>query len=108
MVIFLGFSREFKTEIIRKYRRKFGNFKELFSEGYFIDKSEIISLINKKISKKSKYLCITRPRRFGKSSVADMLAAYYGKIVDSKEIFDNLKVSKANSYEENLNKYNVI
>lgn len=88
--------------------RPFENFKELFSEEYFVDKSEIISFINKKISTKSKYLCITRPRRFGKSSVADMLGAYYGKAVDSKEIFDKLKVSKSDSYEENLNKYNVI
>lgn len=88
--------------------RPFENFKELFSEKYFVDKSEIISLLNKKISTKSKYLCVTRPRRFGKSSVVDMLGAYYGKAVDAKEIFDNLKVSKADSYEENLNRYNVI
>lgn len=88
--------------------RPFENFKELFLEEYFVDKSEIIDMVNKRISTKSKYLCITRPRRFGKSSVADMLGAYYGNAVDAKEIFDNLKVSKSDSYEENLNKYNVI
>ena len=46
-------------------------------EKYFVDKSEIISIINENISTKSKYICVTRPRRFGKLSVADMLGAYY-------------------------------
>ena len=55
-----------------------------------------------------KYVCITRPRRFGKSSIASMIGAYYSKVVKSKEIFDNLKISSSESYMENLNKYNVI
>lgn len=84
------------------------NYKELYNEEYFVDKSKIISLINKKINTKSKYLCITRPRRFGKSSIANMLGAYYSKAVDSKDIFDNLNISNCESYEKNLNKYNVI
>ncbi len=84
------------------------NYNELFNEEYFVDKSLIIKLLNKKINTKSKYVCVTRPRRFGKSSVADMLGAYYSKAVDSKNIFDKLKISKTYGYEENLNKYNVI
>ncbi|MGL5087756.1 MAG: AAA family ATPase [Clostridium sp.] len=84
------------------------NYKELFNEKYFIDKSKIIGVLNNRISTKGKYVCITRPRRFGKSSVADMLGAYYSKAVDSKWIFDTLKISESNCYEENLNKYNVI
>ena len=55
-----------------------------------------------------KYVCITRPRRFGKSSIASMIGAYYSKAVKSKEIFDNLKISSSETYIENLNKYNVI
>lgn len=88
--------------------RSLENFRELFNEKYFIDKSNIIELLNDVVSTKSKYVCITRPRRFGKSSVADMLGAYYSKCIDSKDIFDNLKISKSDSYEKNLNKYNVI
>ncbi|MBU3109667.1 AAA family ATPase [Clostridium gasigenes] len=84
------------------------NYEELSNEEYFIDKSDIIALINKKVSTKSKYLCITRPRRFGKSSIADMLGAYYTKTVNSKEIFDDLKISNSESYLKHLNKYNVI
>ena len=88
--------------------RSLKNYEELYRSDYFVDKSLIIERLNKLIGKRSKYLCITRPRRFGKTSVADMVAAYYSKAVDSKDIFDNLNISKVNSYEENLNKYNVI
>ena len=88
--------------------RNLENYRELYNEEYFVDKSEIISLINKKINTKSKYICITRPRRFGKSSIASMLGAYYSKAVNSKEIFDELNISSSKSYIENLNKYNVI
>lgn len=55
-----------------------------------------------------RYICITRPRRFGKSSIADMLGAYYSKAVDSKEIFDKLNISKTKDYADHLNKYNLI
>lgn len=86
----------------------FENYSELAREYYFIDKSQIIKSLNSKVSTKSKYICITRPRRFGKSSVVDMLGAYYSKAVDSQNIFDKLKISKDKSYKEHLNKYNVI
>ncbi|MGM9977535.1 MAG: AAA family ATPase [Clostridium sp.] len=83
-------------------------FKELFREKYFVDKSMIIEKMNEVLETASKYICITKPRRFGKSSVADMLGAYYSKAFDSKEIFDKLNISKSKSYKKNINKYNVI
>ncbi|WP_090043250.1 AAA family ATPase [Clostridium frigidicarnis] len=85
-----------------------GNYKRLLNIDYFVDKSMIIEKTNKLINTANCYICITRPRRFGKSSVADMLGAYYSKAVDSNDIFDTLNISKSNSYEEHLNKYNVI
>ncbi|WP_291631484.1 AAA family ATPase [Clostridium sp.] len=84
------------------------NYKDLYRSRYFIDKSLIIDRLNEVIETSDKYICITRPRRFGKSSVADMLGAYYSKGLNSKEIFDNLNISKVQSYKEYLNKYNVI
>lgn len=88
--------------------KSFENYKELVNEEYFVDKSSMISLLNKKVSTKSKYICVTRPRRFGKSSVADMIAAYYSKAVNSKEVFHNKNISKFTGYIEHINKYNVI
>ncbi|MGL5416019.1 MAG: AAA family ATPase [Clostridium sp.] len=84
------------------------NYKKLLNADYFVDKSEIIEKLNRNINTTDGYICITRPRRFGKSSVVDMIGAYYSKVVDSKEIFDKLNISKASSYEKHLNKYNVI
>ena len=84
------------------------NYNKLIKTKYFVDKSLIIEKTNEVIDTTDCYICITRPRRFGKSSVVDMLGAYYSKAVDSEGIFDNLKISSCNSYRENLNKYNVI
>lgn len=84
------------------------NYKKLINTEYFVDKSMIIEKTNKIINTANSYICITRPRRFGKSSVADMIGAYYSKAVDSKEIFDALNISKSFDYEKRLNKYNVL
>ena len=84
------------------------NYKNLYRSKYFIDKSLIIDSLNQLLNTSDKYVCITRPRRFGKSSIASMIGAYYSKAVKSKEIFDNLKISSSESYMKNLNKYNVI
>lgn len=74
----------------------------------FIDKSEVISLLNRIINTSQCFICITRPRRFGKSFTAEMLSAYYSKGVDSSFLFDNLKIAKSDSYKNHLNKYNTI
>lgn len=83
-------------------------FKALYKSKYFVDKSMIIETLNEYIGTSDRYVCITRPRRFGKSSVTQMLGAYYSKDMNSKEIFDTLNIRKCGSYEGNLNKYNVI
>lgn len=84
------------------------NYKKLIKSEYFVDKSAIISKLNKLIDTSDCYICITKPRRFGKSSLLNMLGAYYTKGIDSKDIFDKLNNSKMESYNEHLNKYNVI
>lgn len=55
-----------------------------------------------------KFLCVSRPRRFGKSMAADMLAAYYERGEDSEPLFDPLKIGKATSYQAHRNQYDVI
>lgn len=55
-----------------------------------------------------KYICITRPRRFGKTTMANMLAAFLGKCVDSSDLFDKLNVAGYPWYKEHLNQHNVI
>lgn len=83
-------------------------YEELKRGEYFVDKSSIIGKISRRIKTNTKYLCVTKPRRFGKTSILNMLGAYYGKAYDSKKVFDGLKVSEGRDYQEHLNRYNVI
>ncbi len=86
----------------------FDKFKESLNARIYVDKSELIDILNNNIKTPQKYICISRPRRFGKSVTANMLCAYYSKNTDSSFIFDNLNVSKSDSYRKHLNQYNII
>ncbi|MCL2321707.1 MAG: ATP-binding protein [Oscillospiraceae bacterium] len=79
----------------------------LLSEIY-VDKSGIIAYTNKVLNTQQKYVCISRPRRFGKTMTADMLTDYYIRGYDSSDMFANLKIANDPSYKKHLNKYNVI
>ena len=83
-------------------------FTKTTKEKYFVDKSELIERMNELVGTASQYVCITRPRRFGKTINAMMLACYYSKNADFKKLFDKLEISKSGSYLEHLNKHNVI
>lgn len=73
----------------------------------YVDKSLLIEHVNCLVRTEQKFVCVSRPRRFGKSMAVDMLSAYYG-LNDTASLFDDLKIAKATSYKEHLNKYNVI
>ena len=83
-------------------------FSKTTKEKYFVDKSKLIEKMNELVGTASQYVCITRPRRFGKTLNAMMLASYYSKNADFKKLFDKLEVSKSESYLAHLNKHNVI
>ena len=74
----------------------------------FVDKSLLIDYTNQVIKTPQKNICISRPRRFGKSTDANMLVAYYSKGCDSLDIFNDLKISQTELYQKHLNKHNVI
>ena len=83
-------------------------FKKYMKSEIFIDKSMIIKECNKLFGSENSYMCVTRPRRFGKTMALSMLNAYYSKGCDSQSLFDKLNIAKDNSYLEHLNKHNVI
>ena len=83
------------------------NFKEILNDNY-VDKTGLIAVINGTIGKNSRLSCVSRPRRFGKSYAANMLAAYYDCGCDSHELFDSLEIAKDPDYEEHINKYHVL
>ncbi|MBR3998064.1 MAG: AAA family ATPase [Clostridia bacterium] len=74
----------------------------------YVDKTMLIAQVNRRIRTEQKYICLSRPRRFGKSMAADMLAAYYGCGEDTSVLFENLKITEADSFREHLNRYDVI
>ena len=74
----------------------------------FIDKSMMIAELNKLVDTENNFLCVSRPRRFGKSVAGNMIAAYYSKGCDSRELFKDLKIAKTKDFETYLNKLNVI
>ena len=78
-----------------------------YSELY-VDKTELIKYTNKVLFGEQKYICVSRPRRFGKSMAANMLTAYYSRGCDSREMFSKYKIAKVDSFEKHLNKHNVI
>lgn len=84
------------------------DFQQALNSKIYVDKSLLIEYTNSVIYTEQKFICISRPRRFGKSMAANMLTAYYSRGCDSKEMFGKLKISESETFEKHLNKYNVI
>lgn len=74
----------------------------------YVDKSGLIAYTNKVLNTEQRFMCVTRPRRSGKSMAANMLAAYYGKGCESDDLFSNLKIAQDASYKKFMNQFNVI
>lgn len=74
----------------------------------YVDKSGLIRLINRRIGTTAKLVCVSRPRRFGKSFAAKMLCAYYCRNCDSSGLFRGLEIEKDESFEKWLNGLDVI
>ena len=83
------------------------NFRQL-RNGRYVDKSGLIGVINKTIDQPERLSCISRPRRFGKSYAAAMLASYYCTGCDSSELFDDLEIAQSPDYRKYMNQYNVL
>lgn len=85
-----------------------GKFRKAIKSKIYVDKSNLIVEMNEKIGTENCNVCISRPRRFGKSMNLSMLAAYYSKGCNSQELFDGLSIAQNEHYKEHLNQYNVI
>ena len=83
------------------------SFRDIVTHEY-VDKSQLIPLINATLNSENRYSCVTRCRRYGKSMAAKMLCAYYDKSCDSRELFAGLKAEKDPSFKTYLNKYYVL
>lgn len=94
-------------------------YRKMAQSAYFVDKTALLNALIPVVDadgegaaqsggKDLRYICITRPRRFGKTVMADMVASFFGKGGDSRSVFEKLEISKNNQFEKHLNKHNVI
>ena len=83
-------------------------FQKAVASKIYVDKTGLIDLTNSFLGTQQAFICNSRPRRFGKSMAANMLAAYYSKGCDSHELFAGLQIEQSADYEKYLNKYDVI
>lgn len=74
----------------------------------YVDKTGLLNITNQAIDTDAAFICNSRPRHFGKSITANMLAAYYSKGCDSEEMFAGLRIGSMDSFKSNLNQYDVI
>lgn len=84
-----------------------GSFEEAVHSRIYVDKTGLIGRTNEFINTKEKFICVSRPRRFGKSMAIEMLAAYYSCGCDSKKLFSGMAIEKDETFSVYLNQYDV-
>ena len=85
-----------------------GAFQVALNSKIYVDKTGLLDYTNSVLGTTDAYICNSRPRRFGKSYAANMLAAYYSKGCDSEKMFSELDIAKTENFALHLNKYDVI
>jgi len=84
------------------------SFEKSVNSEIYVDKTGLVGYTNRVMNTVQGYVCVSRPRRFGKSMAANMLTAYYSRGCDSREIFSKFEISESPDFEKYRNKYNTI
>ena len=85
-----------------------GMFQRTLDAEFYVDKTGLASFLNGRMGTSDAFVCVSRPRRFGKSVDANMLVAYYSRGADSRAQFEGLAVASDPSFERHLNAHDVI
>lgn len=83
-------------------------FEEAVNSAIYIDKTGLLTYTNSVLHTMQKYICISRPRRFGKSIAANMITAYYSRGCDARQLFSKFEIAKSDEFKKHLNQYNTI
>lgn len=86
----------------------YANYKAVADGSYFVDKSLLLEELIPALGQEQRFFCITRPRRFGKTVMANMIGAFFGQDHDSGDVFDRLKIAKSRYYRQHKNRHDVI
>ena len=74
----------------------------------FVGKTGVINMLNACINTENRFICVSQPRRFGKTVAANMIYAYYNRKADGKTLFNGFEITKSATYEKYLNKFPTI
>ncbi|MGN0353817.1 MAG: AAA family ATPase [Muricoprocola sp.] len=88
-------------------KEPYDKFRTVMNGTYFVDKSEILEELIPALQQEQRFFCITRPRRFGKTVMANMIAAFFEKS-DENSLFNNLHISKYDQYKNQVGQHDVI
>lgn len=88
-------------------KEPYDKYRTVMNGTYFVDKSEILEELIPALQQEQRFFCITRPRRFGKTVMANMIAAFFENIGE-KTLFDKLQISRYESYKEHAGTHDVI
>ena len=88
-------------------KEPYDRFKSVMNGIYFVDKSDILEELIPALQQEQRFFCITRPRRFGKTVMANMIAAFFEDTGD-ESLFEHLHISQYDLYEAQVGKHDVI
>ncbi len=88
-------------------------FEQALNSDFYVDKTGIIGYLNSVLNTMEKYVCVTRPRGFGKTLTAEMIGAYYDREAGSRELFAKCLISRdpsgsRGSWDKHLGQFDVI
>lgn len=87
----------------------FDIWKQILKTRFFVDKTLLLEdVLHAAETDGQRFLCITRPRRFGKSVMAGMVGAFLGKAADSGRLFQNLAIAGSAICGRHRNRHHVI
>ena len=75
---------------------------------YFVDKSQMLEELFPMVDSGNSHICITRPRRFGKTVMANMVTSFFSKGCDAQDVFQNLAIARNEKYNQYRNQFSVI
>ena len=77
-------------------------FEMIVNSKILIDKTPMIAYLNSLMNTSQRFVSVSRPRRFGKTTAADMICAYYDRETDSASMFSGLKLAETEGWNSNL------
>lgn len=74
----------------------------------YVDKTAMLALLNEQLNTEGRYVCVSRPRRFGKSMAANMIAAYYDRTADGAALFQGCQIAADAAFDAFRNRFDVL